>query len=168
MEPVYEQYPVKLNEGKTFNDFIANIPVMGYVSSRTKVLKVVEKIGKEKREVDPSVFEAAVRAKFAKPVEESKIDYKAESEKQKKINDDLLKRLEALESKNSDDELLKSQDGELKNETEEKGETEESTAEKVNEPTEKEIRKALFDKARELGRNPAKNITTDELRKLIE
>lgn len=40
--------------------------------------------------------------------------------------------------------------------------------EKVKEPTEKEIRQGLFAKAAELELTPAKNIKTDDLRKLIE
>jgi hypothetical protein len=40
--------------------------------------------------------------------------------------------------------------------------------EKAKEPTDKEIRKELFAKAEELGLSPAKNIKTDELKKLIE
>jgi hypothetical protein len=38
----------------------------------------------------------------------------------------------------------------------------------AKEPTEKEIRKELFAKAEGLGLTPAKNIKTDDLRKLIE
>ena len=38
---------------------------------------------------------------------------------------------------------------------------------KAAEPTEKEIRKELFNKAVEMGLNPAKFIKTEELRKLI-
>jgi hypothetical protein len=39
--------------------------------------------------------------------------------------------------------------------------------EKVNEPNEKEIRKNLFEKAKELGLTPMKNIKTEDLKALI-
>ena len=164
MEPVYEQYPVKLIEGKSFNDFVDKIPVMGYVGSRTKVLKVVEKIGKEKKEVDPSEFEAKVRAAFVKPEAEAKRDYKAEFEGQKKVNDDLLKRLEALEAKGNSEEITENPLGEELHQ-----EPEKLAGDAANvEPTEKEIRKQLFAQAKDQGKNPAKNISTDDLRKLVE
>lgn len=108
MEPVYEQYPVKLEEGKKFNDFVSRLPIMGYVASRTKVVKVIEKIGKEVTEVDPSEFEAKVRAAFVKPVDESKKDYKAEFEAEKRRNDELERRLAALENKEPNEKEIRS------------------------------------------------------------
>ena len=134
-EAVYETHPVKLIEGKNFNDYIEKIPVMGYVSSKTKILGVIERKGKDITEVDPSEYEAKVRAAFIKPVDESNRDYKSEFEEQKKRNDELEKRLAALENK---------------------------------EPSDKELRVKLFSDARVKGLNPAKNITTADLKLMVE
>ena len=136
---------------------------MGYVGSRTRVLKVVEKIGKEKKEVDPSEFEAKVRAAFVKPEAEAKRDYKAEFEGQKKRNDDLEARLLAIEAKQSE----KANESGATGEEGEKA-NEEALHNESTEPTEKEIRKQLFATAKDQGKNPAKNISTDDLRKLVE
>lgn len=108
---------------------------MGYVSARTKVVKVVEKIGKEVKEINAPEFEAMVRAAFTKPVDPSKIDYKADFEAEKKRNDELERRLAALENK---------------------------------EPTEKEIRAKYWAIAQEKGLSPAKNISTEDLKLMIE
>lgn len=81
---------------------------MGYIASRTKVIKVIEKIGKEVTEVDPSEFEGKVRAAFIKPVDESKKDYKADFEAEKRRNDELERRLAALENKEPNEKEIRS------------------------------------------------------------
>jgi hypothetical protein len=99
MLPVYEKYIVKLTEGKTFNDFIATLPVMGYISSQTRVVSVIDitKDG-QKTNVDFSEYELAVRSAFEKKDENVKVDYQKDFENLKKVNEGLLERLSALEA----------------------------------------------------------------------
>lgn len=99
--PIFETYPIKLgDENGDYERFIANVAVMGYVKKNTKVLKVVE-IDDKTRDVkgevnDISSYENKLAAMFVKKADVS-VDYKAELDKANAKNEDLLKRLEAME-----------------------------------------------------------------------
>jgi len=101
-----ERTEVTLEEGKNFNNFVKHLHVQNDIDSEpphvTKV--VIVKNGKViDNDVDKAPYQKQVEAALDKMKNPNKvIDYKAESEKQSKLNADLLERLEALENKGNE------------------------------------------------------------------
>jgi len=139
-----ERTTVKLEDGDNFNKFIKYIPLKGYKKDEQPYIeKVMENIDGKWVNIDPQKWIDQLNEVLKiSPVPDEKIDFKLLSERQ------------ANELKNTKAAL-----SEL---------NERLRALESKEPTEKEIRKELFVKAESLGLSPAKNIKTDDLRKLIE
>ena len=100
-----ERTEITLEEGKNFNNFVKHLHVQNYIMNEPPhVTKVVEvKNGKVGAEIDKEPFQKQVEEALNKIKNPSaEVDYKAESEKQAKLNADLLERLEALENKGND------------------------------------------------------------------
>jgi hypothetical protein len=99
MTTTIERITVTLEEGKNFNNFVKHLHVQNYLKNEPPVVdKVVEvKDGKVIKEIEKAPYQAQIEAALNKVVSNEKVDYKAESEKQAKVNADLLARLEALE-----------------------------------------------------------------------
>ena len=97
-ELVIDTVKQKLSPEPTFLKFVKYLPSQGYKS--VEVLKVLkgEQGQTELKEVDK--YQAMVDEAL-KPADNTPVDYKALSEKQSSIIDNLAKRLEALESKSA-------------------------------------------------------------------
>lgn len=93
---------IKLEDGDNFNKFIRHIPMTGYIMTEPPtVVEVLQKNAKgEYKKVSATRWQESLDQVLeeAKNVNSPKVDYKKELEAQKKQNQDLLKRIEALEA----------------------------------------------------------------------
>ena len=106
MTTLVERNTITLEAGKNFNNFVKHLHVQNYINTEPPVVvKVIEMVdGKIKSELDKSQYQKQVQEALDKMKNPTgQIDYKKESEKQSKVNADLLERLEALENKGDND-----------------------------------------------------------------
>jgi hypothetical protein len=140
-----ERTTVKLEDGDNFNKFVKYIPLKGYKKDEQPYIeKVMENQDGKWVNIDPQPWIDKLNEVLkVVPVSDEKIDFKLLSERQA---NELKSTKATLAAMNERIHALEAK----------------------KEPTEKEIRQGLFAKATEFGLTPAKNIKTDDLRKLIE
>jgi hypothetical protein len=99
MSPKIERTIVKLEDGDNFNKFVKHMHLKGYMTSEPPTVeKVLQKDDKGKyQEIDKTKWTKQVEKALETKGVEKPIDYKAEFEKQKAQNSDILARLEAME-----------------------------------------------------------------------
>lgn len=96
MMPVIEVINQKISPELTFFKFVKYLPNQGYKSAT--VVKVLD----DDKEVDEVEKYQTMIDESLKAKQSGAIDYKAESEKQAKLNAELLKRIEAIETGNKE------------------------------------------------------------------
>lgn len=103
-----ERHTIKIEIGKSFNNFLNHINLKGYMSKEPPFVACVleqKETGQDWKEIDTSEYQSQV-VNALKPDTNKAVDFKAISEKQAKeleeskaLNASILKRLEALEGK---------------------------------------------------------------------
>lgn len=148
-----ERSTVKLEDGDNWLKFIKYLPLKGYKKDEQPVIeKVIEKQNGVWSTIDPQPWiDQLNEALKIEPIPGEKIDFKVLAEKQANQLKEANANFKALEERLK---ALEAQKVEPK---------QEATAQ-----TEKEIRSDLFKIVSDLGINVAKNIKTDELKKIVE